>query len=173
MSYLQDVPQYGLHVKPILQALLLAERIYEINPTAQKIIVGTFNQITLSSSHPSRIVEQGDGTKAAFVRGGNAGDPWVYISLTDVNAGTKVSLQFVDIALNEVLFSSESTITKASKLHTIEMVLQLPSLGPFVHGRSGPFSFDVLWDGEILGSHRIFLVDETGRPKGDEGASDE
>ncbi|MCI0681228.1 MAG: hypothetical protein L0Y71_03915 [Gemmataceae bacterium] len=145
-------------VRPILQALVLAERIYTDEQSKEKIICGTFNKVTLSrfSEPPHQLP---DGTKRPAIAGGtDPGCPSVYISLTDVIDGTELTLQFVNVSKSQVLFENGCTINKAHRLATIEMVLPLPPFREMMP-EAGTYSFEVLWKGEILGSHRV-LVEE-------------
>lgn len=139
-------------MKPVLQALVLADRVYQ-DVTGKKIIAGTFNCFLFSRKPVSREVELPDGSKQTQVPGGlHAGSPYAYISLTDVCKGTKLLLQFVDLAKNRPLFSTELTVDCSDRLQTIELVLPLPPLpieGP------GSYAFEIVWEGEILGSYRI------------------
>ena len=102
---------------------------------------------------PSREVELPDGSKQTQVAGGTqAGSPYAYVSLTDVCKGTKLLLQFVNLTENRPLFGTEVTVDCIDRLQTIELVLPLPVLpiqGP------GSYAFEIVWEGEILGSYRI------------------
>src|SRR6266851_8913873 len=106
-----------LPMKPVLQALVLAERIYE-DRSNKKIICGTFNSLLTGQVQlPER--QNPDGTKTMIIPGGiDAGCPSAYISLTDVVNGTKISLQFVNVTKNEVLFQTELTINVNDRLAT-------------------------------------------------------
>ncbi len=145
-------------MKPVLQALVLAERIYE-DRSGKKIIAGTFNRVVIA---PISEAEQKhpDGSKRSLIRGGtDPGCPSAYISLTDVVDGTKISLQFVDISRNKILFGTSFVIKPKDRLATTEIVAPLPPFRRFINKKqAGTFSFEVIWEGEILGSHRILVV---------------
>jgi hypothetical protein len=141
-------------VKPVLQALVLAEKVYE-EKTGKKIICGTFTQIwfTKDKNALEREVTLDDGSKQRHVAGGmHGGPPYVYLSLTDVCQGTELTLQFVSITKNTALFGTKAILACDDRLKTIEMVLALPML-PI--NEPGTYAFEVLCDGEILGSYRI------------------
>jgi hypothetical protein len=143
-------------VKPVLQALVLADRVYT-DSTGKKIIAGTFTHFWFSKSPVHKEVEQPDGTKRRLVAGGlQAGSPWVFLSLTDVCQGTKLLLRFVNIGKQETLFSTEVTVDSKDRLATIEVVLPLPML-PI--GEPGTFAFEVMCDGDLLGSYRIVAAE--------------
>jgi hypothetical protein len=147
-------------MKPVLQALVLAERVYE-DKSGKKIICGTFNGLLIGRlSLPEH--ETSGGSKITLVPGGiDPGCPSVYISLTDVVDGTKLNLQFVNMTKNKVLFQTGLTINVKDRLLTVEIVAPLPPLARYVT-EPGTFSLDVLCDNEILGSHRL-LVKELGQ----------
>jgi hypothetical protein len=139
-------------VKPVLQALVLAEHVYQ-DVTGKKVIAGTFNRVRFTRKPLIREVEQPDGTKTTVVPGGmHGGSPYAYISLIDVCKGTKLLLQFVNLTKNAVVFGTELTVDCDDRLQTIEIVIPLP---PLPIQESGVYAFEVVCEGEILGSYRI------------------
>jgi hypothetical protein len=147
-------------MKPVLQALVLAERVYE-DKSGKKIITGTFNQILVGQVQMP-VVEMPDGTKRPALPGGtDPGCPSLYLSFTDVVDGTDITLQAVNVSKNEVLFQLAFKINVDSRLATVEIILPLPPMSVFA-SQIGTLSFDVIWGGEILGSHRL-LVKEAGK----------
>lgn len=143
-------------MKPVLQALVLAERIYE-DKSGKKIIAGTFNQLLIGKL-PILGAEQGSGgTPGHIVPGGtDPGCPAAYVSLTDVVDGTAITLQLVDVSKNRVLFQTGLKIAVNDRLATVEIVAPLPPLKMFVR-EPGTFSLDIVWRSEILGSHRLVV----------------
>ncbi len=139
-------------MKPVLQALVLAEHVYQ-DVSGKKIIVGTFNRVRFSRKSLVREVEQPNGTKQMVMPGGMyGGSPFAYISLTDVGENTVLLLQFVNLTKNAVLFGKQLTVDCKDRLATVELVLPLPPLGI---AEEGVYAFEVVCDGEILGSCRI------------------
>ena len=139
-------------MKPVLQALVLAEHVYQ-DVTGKKIIAGTFNQILFRRQPPIREVALPDGRTAKQMFGGmQGGSPYVYISLTDVCDKTKLILQFVNLTKNAVLFGTEIDVACDDRLGTVEVVLALPALPV---QEEGTYAFEVVCEGEILGSHRV------------------
>ena len=145
-------------MRPIIQALVLAERIYT-DKSEKKIIAGTFNRIVISK----RVVETHkleDGSQRLVMPGGtDPGCPSAYLSLTDVVNNTDISLQIVNVSKNRVLFGTALTIECHDWLATIEIIIPLPPFRTFLN-EPGTFSFDVVWKGEILGSHRVIVTEE-------------
>ena len=82
----------------------------------------------------------------------HGGSPYAYVSLTDVCENTLLQVQFVNLTKNAVLFSKEVTVNCPDRLATVELVLPLPPLP--VH-EPGIYAFEVVCEGDILGSCRI------------------
>jgi len=145
-------------MRPIVQALVLAERIYT-DKSEKKIIAGTFNEIVISKN----VVETHkfeDGSQKLLMPGGtDPGCPSAYISLTDVVNNTEITLQIVNVSKNRVLFGTSLVIACQDRLATIEIIIPLPPFRVFLN-EPGIFSFDVVWKGEILGSHRVIVTKE-------------
>lgn len=143
-------------MKPILQALVLADRVYE-DKTGKKIIVGTFSGFKFSKKPPIAEIVRPDGKKQLVIAGGMAmGSPSAYISLTDVCDGTKLQIQFVNLSKNYVLFGNQIQLTNVDRLANVELVLPLPTL-PI--RESGTYAIEVLCEGEVLGSWRLMAED--------------
>ena len=142
----------GERVKPVLQALVLAEHVYQ-DVSGKKIIAGTFNRIRFSRKQPVQEVTLPDGTKKTIVPGGvHGGSPFAYISLTDVVNGTKLTLQFVNLEKNVTLLGTDVVVNCPDRLSSVEMVVPLP---PLPVQEAGTYALEVVCDGEIVGSHRI------------------
>jgi hypothetical protein len=143
-------------VKPILQALVVAERIWE-ERSGKKIIGGTFNRYKFSRKPPSANVQKPDGTTQQVLVGGmQVGSPYAYVSLTDVCEGTKLLLQFINMTKNLVLFGTEAVVTNIDRLTTLELVFPLPQL-PI--SEAGTYALEVICEGDILGSWRVVAED--------------
>lgn len=168
-------------MKPVLQALLLADHIYEDKATGKKIIAGTFNRLfTAKRSHqPASESEQATGSgpppnhspgpppgqthgqlpgqppaqgdASMLLR---AGSPYAYISLTDVYSSLKLLLRYVDLEDNSILLQAEIGIEvhQPDPLKTMEMTVPLPPL-PTPH--PGTYALELLHEGELLGAHRV------------------
>ncbi|HEY4261300.1 MAG TPA: hypothetical protein VGM98_14130 [Schlesneria sp.] len=151
-------------VKPVLQALVLAERVWTLED-GRKAICGTFTKVVLSKINENR---PRDANGTHMVPGGGAGAPWAYISLTGVANETVLQLQFVSLKRNAPVFSTEIQLLGKDRLATVELAIQLPMIMPT---ESGGYAFDVVCDGEILGSWRVeveIVVPEKGEDEGSE-----
>ena len=139
-------------VKPVLQALVLAEHVYE-DKSGKKIIAGTFNRLKFTRKPISKKVELPDGSDRTVVLGGiHSGSPFAYVSLTDVSNNTELLLQFVNLTKNEVLFGKKVFLNCKDRLATAELVFGLP---PLPIAETATYAFEVVCEGEILGSCRI------------------
>jgi hypothetical protein len=142
-------------MKPVLQALVLAERIYE-DKSGKKVICGTFNQLLIGTI-PIPAKKNPDGTEKRALPGGtDPGCPAAYVSLTDVVDGTEITLQMVNVSKNQVLFQTGLRIEVNDRLATVEIIAPLPPINVFIR-EVGTYSLDVLWRNEILGSHRLIV----------------
>ncbi|MEN6450423.1 MAG: hypothetical protein ABFC96_08030 [Thermoguttaceae bacterium] len=150
-------------MKPVLQALVLADRVYQ-EVGGKKIIAGTFSGYKFSSKPPIAEIERPDGSKQRVLVGGmNIGSPSAYVSLTDVCDSTVLQIQFVNLSKNVVLFGTEVTLSNVDRLSNTELVLPLPVL-PI--SEAGVYALQVVCEGEILGSWRV--VAENLEPKKEE-----
>ena len=121
--------------KPVLQALVLADQVYQDRATGKMIIAGTFRQLW-TKKFPSKIGRE----------------TYAYICLTDLNGTAKLELRYLNLETMEVLLKTAIEVRCDDPMSTIEFALQVP---PFPMPCAGTFSFDLHCDGEMLGSLRI------------------
>lgn len=161
---------------PVLQALLVADQIYQDQATGKFVICGIFGTIFFIP-HENQSAEgaspnpQGGGSDGGsqapseqhgqqspgqqqmplnrFLR---AGSPSAYVSLTEINGQRSFELRYVDLNQNNVLFTFEFKVDCRNPLETVQLTLPLPVL-PVPH--EGVFALELLCEGELLGSHRI------------------
>ena len=157
-------------MKPILQALLLADRIYEDKATGKKIIAGVFNALFFTKSGTPEPIAAAENpeSQAVLVRGGmNAGAPSLYINLTEVrgdgDAPTALGIHYVDMRDSVVLMRASIQVGAASPLDTVEVVVPMPTL-PVPH--EGVYALEVLYANELLGSIRITASEAQQSEKG-------
>ncbi len=143
-------------MKPLLQALLLADRIYQ-DITGKHIIAGTFNKLVFAKGGAKPRILEIDGEEKQIVPGGvQAGSPYAYISLTEIHGKIKCVLRYVNVEQDRALFQTHFAIECTDPLKTVEIVLPMPTL-PLV---PGVHALELLCDDEPIGSHRI-IVEET------------
>lgn len=146
--------------KPVLQALLLADHVYQDKETGKKIIAGTFNRLSLTKVTP-KPAPQEEGQSAqgfrplspAEVR--RPGSPTAFISLTDVHGPTDLELRYVDLADNRALIGARFRVQSDNPLNTVEAVVPLPPL-PAPH--PGVYALELLYQEEPLGALRVTVV---------------
>ncbi|MGQ9573923.1 MAG: hypothetical protein ACUVUC_01270 [Thermoguttaceae bacterium] len=144
--------------KPILQALLLADHVYQDKATGKKVIAGTFNQLNLSKIKPApQEPPQASGPRqlspAEVTR---LGSPTVFISLTDVRGPIELELRYVDLADNGVLLRARFPIQSDDPLKTVEAIVPMPPL-PAPH--PGVYALELVYNEEPLGALRITAVE--------------
>ncbi len=155
-------------MKPILQALLVADHVYTDAATGKKIVAGIFH--TLRFAKGSAAQREGGGEVQIGIPAGgmHAGSPFCYLSLTELHGRQAFTLRYVSLDEDKVIFSADVIVDQANPLDTIEAVLPLPTLPGT---RPGTYALELLWNDEPLGSHRINVIeiaDPTGTDQGHE-----
>jgi hypothetical protein len=141
-------------VKPVLQALVLADRIYSDAGSGKKVIAGTFSKLIVINRETKP--EKDVPSVLEIPAGGmQAGSPFAYVSVTDIKREAKLILRYIHLkdAEHEVIFQTELLAKCDDPLLTVEIVVPLPTLPPI----KGVFAFEVLCDDELLGSHRVIV----------------
>jgi len=145
-------------VKPVLQALLLADNVYEDKRTGKKVIAGTFDTYMVAKDTKAEDKEpEGDEAgkapeQPAVLPFERAGTPYAYISLTDLHGPTDLQLRFVSLDSHEALMSTvDFKVTTNSPLDTAEIVVPVPPLPR----EPGVYALELVHDDEPLGAHRI------------------
>jgi len=158
-------------MKPVLQALLLADHVYEDKATGKKVIAGTFTKLQFAKKVAIPTVKDAQGREVRVLPAGvDAGSPTLYLSITEIVNKAEFVLRYVDLANNQALFETNLEITTESPLAIVEAAIPLPKL-PTPH--AGAFSIELLWNNEILGSHRIILEELKVDRNTDKGQEDE
>jgi hypothetical protein len=146
-------------VKPILQALLVADHVYEDKRTSKKIVVGIFSSLLMIKSPPAEqpaTQEEADAAaehkRKPLSSVEQAGSPYAYINLTDLKGETQLKLRYVSLDTHEAKFeTSPFRVFAASPLESVEVVVPLPILP-----RSpGVYALELLAGDDPLGSYRI------------------
>ena len=151
-------------MKPTLQALLVADRVYRDGQTGKFIIAGTFNRLCFSKTPP--VITPPSGQAPGKIMGGmDAGSPYAYVSLTEVRGKLPLVFRYVDLTDNNPLLVSEFEVQAKSPLETVELVLPLPRL-PIPH--AGVYAFEILSGNDPLGSVRL-VVEEIKPPPANQG----
>jgi hypothetical protein len=152
--------------KPMLQALVLADHVYQDKATGKMVIAGTFNRLHVFKQDASCDIairpaqdaeQQPDGLrKLKQWEILKVGSPWVYVSLTELRGTVPLELRYVDLSNNVVILRFEFSVKSSSPLDTMEVAVPLPPL-PTPH--SGAYALELLSNDEPLGSHRVAVTD--------------
>lgn len=135
-------------MKPIVQALILADRVYR-DVSGKFIIVGVFNTLAFKRAPETPPVEL-DSLQIQDV-----GNPWVYINLTDVKGPKRLVLRYEAIAGDKIFFEAEMEVNSDDPVQSVELGCPIPRL-PLI---PGVYVLDLLYDGESIGSHRVRCVE--------------
>jgi hypothetical protein len=149
-------------VKPVLQALIIADHLYRDGASGKWVISGTFNRIFRREQEQKPVVlESLEGAQKIDARGFiRAGSPHVFISLTDVEGETPLELRYVDLGDDfKAIMEVEFVVTSQDRLATVEIGMPIPPL-PIPH--AGVYALELLSAGEPLGSLRITAEVTTG-----------
>lgn len=145
-------------MKPVLQALLLADHVYQDKDTGKKIIAGTFNRFRFKLK--KQPAEEPDGGETAppqrkrivqaeeFVHTGSHN---VYINLTEVRGKVPLVLRYVSLRDNRVLIQCGLEVSSNDPLQTVEVVLPFPRLP----ARAGVHALELLYNDDPMGALRI------------------
>lgn len=153
-------------MKPILQALLVADHVYVDATTNKKIVTGIFHRMMFGPAlveQPEQPEQPGGGEPNESttvvprkiqvpLSGHQSGSPFCYISLTEVRGKQPFVLRYVRLNDEKAIFQTEFQLECNDPLRTIELVfplLKLPS------DKVGYFALELLWNHEPLGCHRI------------------
>ena len=160
-----SLTEIGSAVKPVLQALLLADHIYQDVQTHKIIVAGTFDRLMIFRSEddagkgePSADAER---TIKPIAEVQQVGSPYAYINITEVRGKVALELRYVHLESHEVLFKTSPLPVEAkSPLDTVEVVIPIPVLPRKV----GVYALEVLCENELLGAHRV-VVQEISKPE--------
>lgn len=148
-------------MKPVLQALLLADHVYRDKETGKAVIAGVFDRFAVWKRRP----EPGESGREGLLRIPlaqvfRAGNPFAYISLTEVRGRVQVQLRLVRLETNEICFESNAIPVECDDpLKTVQLVLPVPILPQI----PGTYALELLCDNELVGSHRVVVEEVLGR----------
>jgi hypothetical protein len=159
--------------KPVLQALVLADHVYQDRFTGKWIVCGTFaTMVRHRRQGPLRVHTHLAGPVSELPpeagpqpvqQGtiGQAGSPFVYLCLTDIHDSAKLELHFVNLRDHKLLVRGDLVVRCPDPLLTIEMGIPLPTVLPM--DEDGVYAIELLCEEELLGSWRVSAItkDET------------
>jgi hypothetical protein len=122
-------------VKPLLQALWLADDV-DCNPKTGKVtLVGIFDQIevTRPATH-------------------FASTAYLFCALRGIHGRTELVLCYVDLSSNAVLLEWPVSLNETNPLATVDIAFRLPPV-PVPH--EGEYAWELYFEGEVIGSSRV------------------
>ena len=154
-------------MKPVLQALLVADHVYEDKATSKKVVAGIFHAMYFTRREVEQQVDlKGGKIKIEIPPGGmKAGSPFSYISLTDIRGKQEFDLRYVSLNNDKTIFESHFQVDCSDPLATVEVMLPLP---PLPANQPGIYALELLWNQEPLGSYRIAVRELKERETEDE-----
>lgn len=152
-------------VKPVLQALLLADHVYRDKETGKAVIAGVFDRLAVVRQAPEGAEPAREGPlRVPLTQVLRAGNPFAYISLTEVRGRIQVQLRLVRLETNEICFASNAIVVESDDpLKTVQLVLPVPILPQI----PGTYALELLCAGELVGAHRVVVeevVPRGGKP---------
>jgi hypothetical protein len=144
-------------IKPSLQALLLADQVYEDSATGKKVIAGTFDALYAPASE----------FPTEFMR-----VTYAYICLCNLHGRTPLQLEYVDLSTDEVLMEYGPIFLDATDpLASVDFTVPVP---PFPMPHPGYYALEVFAGNELLGRVRVCVESieekETDEEEGDDEA---
>jgi hypothetical protein len=148
-------------LKPLLQAMVLADHVYRDGASGKCIIAGTFSTVVIAERNVSEVAPEDRGVPSEIegerkrISGvvSMAGSPYLYVALTEVRGTVPLRIRYVNLGDSTVLLEGSFKITSGDPTSTAEYIFELPPL-PIAPGH---FSLDLLFEGEILGSWRVVI----------------
>ena len=142
--------------------MVLADHVYRDAGTGKFIIAGTFSALCQGQQKPlpEDPARQSEiaGKRQTFTNPmGKAGSPYLYLALTGVHGRVSLGMRYINLADSSVLIEGQIDITAADPVSVTEHSFPLPML-PLSPGQ---FSLDLLYEGEILGSWRVAVKQQT------------
>jgi hypothetical protein len=137
--------------RPVLQALLLADHVYQDVSSGKWIICGVFHKLVIGDTPQFSPSDSGQPVAIPVEQLRQAGSPFAYISLTDVHGELTFDIRYVDLSNNTVLFGANFRVESRDRFAVIQLAVPFPRLPP----KEGEFIIELLWEDNLLGSHRI------------------
>ena len=144
-------------VNPRVQAILIADNVYEDKSTGKKVVAGIFDNLFFIN--PQQLQEQVQkqleekGIEGSDIPGGmSSGSPTCYIRLTDIRGQQAFVLRYVYIDEEQVLLTTSFQVNTNDPLQPIDVVLPLP---PLPANKAGTFALELVWNNDVIGSHRV------------------
>lgn len=143
-------------VSPRIQAMILAEKVYQDVLTKQYVIAGTFNSMKLRKAQPPK--ESATGQRTVSVNDvRRAGNPWLFLSITELQAEVQFTIRIVYLVDNSVLCEANFRLSSEDRLATKELAVPLPS---FSFRGAGHYAVEVFAADEMIGTYRVIATQD-------------
>ncbi len=142
-------------MKPVLQAILLADHVYVDKVTGKHVVAGVFDRLSFI---PKERMEAELAKENVVLGGVQAGSPWAFLSITDVRGEQCFDLRYVFLDDDRVIFQTKFTIKSEDPLKTHRVVAPLP---PLPSKRAGTFALEVVWNEEPIGTYRVLVTESS------------
>ncbi|MCA9081798.1 MAG: hypothetical protein KDA58_14645 [Planctomycetaceae bacterium] len=156
-----------LLIKPLVQAVLVADHVYQDTQTGKFVVCGILGRVHCDRSTVNDATESGSGSvqgrRAVIIPKGGLkwGSPFLYWSVTEVHRTQLFTIRYVQLATDRVMFELPVNLSANDPMQVVQSVIPLPEL-PMIGGH---YALEVIWNNEILGAHRIEIVDTIVEPE--------
>lgn len=150
--------------KPILQAMVLADHVYQDRATGKHIIAGTFSTIYFAKRR-SEPTKNSDGEESQTVSGmiSTIGSPYLYLALVELGKDVPLSIKYVELVEDpKTLIEANIVVSANDPLSVAEFIISMP---PLPAQRAGTFSLDVEFEGLSIGSWRVRVCELPSKDK--------
>lgn len=141
-------------VKPVLQAMVLADHVYQDRLTGKHIIAGTFTKIIFRKPRDGKITDgKVAGETVPVWQASQMGSSLLYLAFTSVHNTPELHLRFVDLSDASVLLELKFNLQAEDPVAVVELSIPMPRLP--IERKKACYSLDLLWQNEQLGAWRI------------------
>jgi hypothetical protein len=144
-------------LRPHVQAILVADRVYVDEQTKKKIIVGIFRTLQKNSIKPTL---SDNNTRQIEIpsHGMDSGSPWAFISITNIRDADTFALHYIDLLDDRIYLEVKFSVSKpASPTQVVDIVIPLPRL-PIPERKTGVCELALIWRKEPIGRFKVHFV---------------
>ncbi len=163
-------------MKPILQAMLIADHVYQDKFSGKMIVAGIFSHLHIiknvapggqksgESGHPEiqPLSAQEKPRQLPLHEIRRLGSPFCYVNLKSLHGELPLELRYIDLEDNSVLMKINFSVKCDDPLKNLEIALPIPPL-PAPH--PGCYMMELWSQDELIGSHRITAIAEISPPE--------
>ena len=120
-----------MNIKPLLQAVWLADEVRKDESTGKVTVTGIFDQI-FATPHSAHF----------------EGAAYLFFTLRGIRGKTELVLRYVDLGNNNVLLEQPISVASADPLATTDVTVRASRI-PVPH--AGRYAWEVWWHDEVIG----------------------